>query len=129
MEEFNIHEWQAKHLRNKSINEEFSKKEQDVIDSLVGHGKSQEEAERIVSDLKKSNVKEDRFEDVEHVFSGEGSPEHIQWKESRDDLMTQAEVGIDNLLMQLHDDAYDLGGDTNGPGLWHDIKKLIREKI
>ena len=74
-------------------------------------------------------LKEDRFEDVEHVFSGEGSPEHVQWKESRDDLMTQAEVGIDNLLMQLHDDAYDLGGDTNGPGIWYDIKKLIREKL
>ena len=46
-----------------------------------------------------------------------------------DDLMTQAEIGIDELLVDLRGQAYDLGGEFNGPGIWHDIKKLIREKI
>ena len=72
---------------------------------------------------------DDIFEKIEHVFSGEDSPEHIQWKESRDDLMTQAEVGIDDLLTSLHDQAYELGGDTNGPGIWYDIKDLLRDKL
>jgi hypothetical protein len=80
-------------------------------------------------------LKEDRFEDVEHVFSGEESDlrhDGTSWKEfdsNRDDLMTQAEVGIDELLTSLHDQAYELGGEFNGPGIWHDIKKLIREKL
>ena len=46
-----------------------------------------------------------------------------------DDLMTQAEIGIDELLVDLRGQAYELGGEFNGPGIWHDIKKLIREKI
>ena len=82
-------------------------------------------------------LKEDRFEDVEHVFSGELEFAEITpfkddakiFKDQRDDLMTQAEVGIDDLLTQLHDDAYDLGGDTNGPGIWYDIKELLRDKL
>ena len=43
--------------------------------------------------------------------------------------MTQAEVGIDDLLTSLHDQAYELGGDTNGPGIWYDIKDLLRDKL
>ena len=39
------------------------------------------------------------------------------------------EIGIDELLVDLRGQAYELGGEFNGPGIWHDIKKLIREKI
>ena len=71
----------------------------------------------------------DRFEKVEHVFSGEDDPKLIQYREERDDLLTDAEVGIDDLLTLLHDQAYELGGDTNGPAIWYDIKNLIRDKL
>ena len=71
----------------------------------------------------------DRFEKIEHVFSGEDDPKLAQWREERDDLMTDAEVGIDDLLTLLHDQAYELGGDTNGPGIWYDIKDLLRDKL
>ena len=81
----------------------------------------------------------DRFEKIEHVFSGEEEDlvpkkrhDGTSWKEfdaKRDDLMTQAEVGIDELLTSLHDQAYELGGDTNGPGIWYDIKDLLRDKL
>ena len=74
-------------------------------------------------------LKEDRFEDVEHIFSGEDDPKLIQYREERDDLLTDAEVGIDDLLTLLHDQAYELGGDTNGPAIWHDIKDLLRDKL
>ena len=74
-------------------------------------------------------LKEDRFEDVEHIFSGEDDPKLIQYREDRDDLMTEAEVGIDDLLTTMHDEARELGGDTNGPGIWFDIKELFREKL
>ena len=77
----------------------------------------------------------DRFEKIEHVFSGEEEDlrhDGTSWKEfdaKRDDLMTQAEVGIDELLTSLHDQAYELGGDTNGPGIWYDIKELLKDKL
>ena len=71
----------------------------------------------------------DRFEKIEHVFSGEDDPKLAQWREERDDLMTDAEVGIDDLLTLLHDQAYELGGDTNGPGIRQDIKKMIKDKL
>ena len=72
---------------------------------------------------------DDRFEKIEYVFSGEDDPKLAQWREERDDLMTDAEVGIDDLLTLLHDQAYELGGDTNGPGIWQDIKKMIKDKL
>ena len=74
-------------------------------------------------------LKEDRFEDVEHIFSGEDDPKLIQYREERDDLMTQAEVGIDDLLTLLHDQAYELGGNTSGPAIWYDLKELLRDKL
>jgi len=87
----------------------------------------------------KKPLKEDRFEDVEHIFSGEPDPEFAEitpfkddiqiWKDNRRELMTNAEVGIDQLLTDLKEQAYDLGGDTNGPGIWFDIKRIIREKL
>ena len=89
--------------------------------------------------LKEEEEEIDRFEKIEHVFSGEEDPEFAEitpfkddakiFKDQRDDLMTQAEVGIDELLTSLHDQAYDLGGDTNGPGIWYDIKDLLRDKL
>ena len=74
-------------------------------------------------------LKEDRFEDVEHVFSGEDDPELDKWREQRRELMNRASDGIDNLLQTMHDEARALGGDTNGPAIWFDIKDLFREKI
>ena len=46
-----------------------------------------------------------------------------------DDLMTQAEIGIDELLVDLRGQAYELGGEFNGPGIWFDIQKLIKKKL
>ena len=87
MEEFNIHNWQARHLRKK-INEdtEFEKQWKDDYDDK-------------------------------------------NFGNQRDELMTRAEVGIDELVMTLKQEAYDLGGNTNGPGIWYDIKELFREKL
>ena len=65
-------------------------------------------------------------EDIEVRYDGKS------WQDfdsDVDDLMTQAEIGIDELLVDLRGQAYELGGEFNGPGIWHDIKKLIREKI
>ena len=75
------------------------------------------------------DLNEDRFEDVEHIFSGEDDPKLIQYREERDDLLTDAEVGIDDLLTLLKTQAYELGGDTNGPAIWYDIKNLIKDKL
>ena len=108
MKDFNLKKYLA---NNPLLKEEIN----DELDNEYGHATT--------------SVSEDRFEDVEHIFSGEDDPKLIQWREDRDDLMTQAEVGIDDLLTSLHDQAYELGFDTNGPAIWHDIKELIKDKL
>ena len=84
-------------------------------------------------------LKEDRFEDVEHVFSGEPDPEFAEitpfkddaeiFRDQREEVMMRAEMGIDELLSISKEEAYDVCGEFHGPGIWHDIKKLFRQKI
>ena len=65
-------------------------------------------------------------EDIEVRYDGKS------WQDfdsDVDDLMTQAEIGIDELLVDLRGQAYELGGEFNGPGIWFDIQKLIKKKL
>ena len=65
-------------------------------------------------------------EDIEVRYDGKS------WQDfdsDVDDLMTQAEIGIDELLVDLRGHAYELGGEFNGPGIWFDIQKLIKKKL
>ena len=50
-------------------------------------------------------------------------------RDNIDDLMSDAEVGIDNLLYNLKEKAFEVAGQYEGPGVWENIKELIREKL
>jgi len=116
---------------SKSEYEKFTEKHLGLPDPEDWRGENW----KYIKKKKERSLNEDRFEKIEHVFSGEEEDlrhDGTSWEEfdnKRDDLMTQAEVGIDELLTLLHDQAYELGGDTNGPGIWYDIKDLLRDKL
>ena len=46
-----------------------------------------------------------------------------------DIFMVRAEADIDRLLKSLHERSYDVAGENEGPGVWHAIKNLIKQKL
>jgi len=49
--------------------------------------------------------------------------------ERREELMSQVEVSIDDLLAMIKKEANDIGGSFRSPGIMYDAKKLIEDKI
>ena len=49
--------------------------------------------------------------------------------ERENDLMMRVEVAIDNLLFDTKREAYNIGGEYRGPGIWNGVKKLIKSKL
>ena len=49
--------------------------------------------------------------------------------ERREDLLAKTEAAIDELLANMKEEAYEIGGQFRGPGIFADNKKLIETKI
>ena len=73
--------------------------------------------------MKKSEIKNIIKEEVSKALNEDELQDQV------DILMVRAEADIDRLLKSLHERSYDVAGENEGPGVWHAIKNLIKQKV
>lgn len=92
------------------------------IVSAAGHKGSK--AKKIVDEFRKIAT----MESVVSEKKADGTISDDE-DERREDLMSQVEVSIDDLLAMIKKEANDIGGSFRSPGIMYDAKKLIEDKL